>query len=67
MTLLKIGFKQVLDFSDQYIYYQKNEKKITIPKLNNIDFFITVKILENIGIDHERFVGLYREAYHERQ
>ena len=63
VVLLKLGYTQKIDYENKYIFYSKDSIRITIPKLNKIDFFLVMGKLSQIGIDYDTFRQLYKEAY----
>lgn len=63
VVLLKLGYKQKIEYENKYLYYSNGSIRITIPKLNKMDFFLVMEKLYQIGIDYDTFTQLYKEAY----
>lgn len=62
-VLLKLGYRQVSDYNDRYLYYVNDENiKVTIPKSNRIDLIIIKNILTIVGLPYDKFVAMYRDV-----
>jgi hypothetical protein len=60
--LQELGFKKVSTYSD-FLYYEKDDKKVVLEKSNRIDRVVIEKICGNIGISYDVFVESYMKAY----
>jgi len=58
----KLGFKQVSDYKNEFIYYRRGDGPVVIVQKSNIlSLEYVKKVIPSFGISYDEFVGLYND------